>query len=661
MWQLLFVLGVKATLLVEDAANLDLKERPVSKVIKLLKDMQSGLQAEAASDKEVREKMECWCDTNEKEKEATVDIAVKRISGLVSDIGRHSGKSAELKATLAQLEKELAANQQARATATDVREKENSEFHESEKEMMQAIGAMKNAVLVLGRHHASFLQKGTEHSMDIQGTLQHLLTKSKTLGATQRHVLVAFMQQPAANAGSYVPASGQIFGILNQMKEEFENNLSAAQKDEMQAAQEFKDLKAGKQKEIEAGKLQLKDKTLALANSDESLANANEDNTMTRDALGSDMQFLEDLKLRCQESDHDWEERSKTRSEEIAAISETISILSDDDAADTFGRTLNFIQTRSSITPRKQASELLMNAAKKTGSMQLMSLSSQAQRDSFTKVLQAIDEMAAALKNEQADEVQHRDFCVTEFNGNDKQTAIKEREIKDISAAMQTAKATIASLKNDLEALAATIKEAETQMLKAGQDREGENKEFQATIADSRATQEILKKAMARMEVFYKAKGLLQTKQEPGAAVAPPPQVLGEYKSNAGAGGVMQLLQNVIDEAAAMERDGIKAEQDSQAGYEEFIKNANTAVANANKETTAKTDEKATTEASRIQSEGDLAAAHKDAEELANYKGNLHESCDFITKNFSVRQEARNTEMQGLAQAKSVLSGADFQ
>jgi len=656
MWSCLFLLGVQATLLVQDATELDLKERPVSKVIRLLKDMADSLEKEKAADGAIREKMECWCETNKKDKETAVDTANKRIDGLVADIGRNSGKSAELKATLAQLEKELAANQEALATATEVREKENEEFNADEKDMMSSIGAMKNAVLVLGKHHGqSFLQKQVHE--DVKATLSHVLSKSKSLGSKQRNTIAAFMQQPNANAGSYVPASGQIFGILKQMKEEFENNLSQAQKDEVLALSEFKEIKKAKETEIAAGKQQLKDKTQGLADSDEALASAKEDNTMTREALAADMQFLEDLKLRCQQSDNDWEERSKTRQDEIVAIGETISILSDDDAHDTFGRTMGFVQTSTESAPRAKASKLLLAAAKKTGNLKLVALSSSVKLDAFTKVIAAIDDMNVALAKEQKDEVEHRDFCVAEFNENEKQTALKNREITELQTAIENAKATIASLETDLEALAATIKETETQMLKASEDREGENQEFQSTVADQRATQEILTKAKARMEVFYSKKGLLQTRQEPGAAVAPPPPAMGEYKKSGGAGGVMMLLQNIIDEAGTMEKEALKAEQDSQAAYEEFVKNANTGISNANTEITAKTDEKASTEAAKIQADGDHTSANNDAEALANYKGELHQSCDFIQKNFEIRQSSRQTEMDGLAQAKAVLSG----
>lgn len=44
------------------------KNRPVSKVIQLLKDMSSQLEKEAETDQDIYDKMACWCSTNDKEK-----------------------------------------------------------------------------------------------------------------------------------------------------------------------------------------------------------------------------------------------------------------------------------------------------------------------------------------------------------------------------------------------------------------------------------------------------------------------------------------------------------------------------------------------------------------------------------------------------------------
>merc|ERR1719498_1260462 len=132
--------------------------------------------------------------------------------------------------------------------------------------------------------------------------------------------LQALVQQPAGAGQSYAPQSGQIFGILKQMKEEFEANLADSQQSEETGAAEFAELKKAKTNEINAGTAQVKEKK-------EQLAQDKEDRELTREALASDTKFLSDLKLRCQQTDKDWELRTKTRNEEIAAISETIKIL----------------------------------------------------------------------------------------------------------------------------------------------------------------------------------------------------------------------------------------------------------------------------------------------------------------------------------------------
>merc|ERR1719389_601931 len=475
-------------------------------------------------------------------------------------------------------------------------------------------------------------------------------------------------KQPGlTNSGSYTPASGQIFGLLNQMKDEFESNLSQMQKDEMQAASDFAELKTAKQAEIAAGKAKLKEKTFGLADSDDFLATAKEDLAMTREALASDVAFIQDLRLRCQQSDKDWELRSKTRAEEIAAIADVIAMLSDDDAFDLFGKTVDkpsvFVQLRSAKRAEKATRARVVGAlkavAEKSGSGEVLALAAQAELDAFEKVKKMIDEMVAVLKKDQEDEVKHRDFCVEEFDENEKQTLVKSNEIKDLEGLIAKSEATMKTLDEEMAALKDSIKEMQKQMAKASEERELQNKDFQTTVADQVATQEILKKALKRLESFYK-KALLQGRQEPGAAVPPPPPAFGEYKKNEGSSGVMTMIENVIKEAHESEKEALKDEADSQAGYEEFIKNSNAAIEKANNEIVAKTEQKAETEATMVQAKADLDAAHMDAEKLATYKAELHDSCDFVLKNFDTRQASRMDEIEGLQKAKAILSGSEF-
>merc|ERR1719359_2015984 len=231
-------------------------------------------------------------------------------------------------------------------------------------------------------------------------------------------MIAAFVQSPGdyfdaepTFKQSYAPQSGQIFGILKQMKETFETNLSSAQKEEMQAQAAYEDLKAAKEEEIKAG-TELKDtKTQELADTDEKLAQSKQDLEDTRNSLSADQKFLMNLKETCQMTDQEWEERQKSRAEEIQAVSEALAILSSDDAHDTFTRTFNFVQVKKVETAdrknRDKASALLFKAAKANGNPRLAALAARVRLDAFTKVKAAIDDMIAALLKEKADEIKH--------------------------------------------------------------------------------------------------------------------------------------------------------------------------------------------------------------------------------------------------------------
>merc|ERR1712216_330927 len=178
-----------------------------------------------------------------------------------------------------------------------------------------------------------------------------------------------------------------------QMKETFESNLSASQKEEAANQKAYEDVKAAKEEEIAAGQAQIDTKTQELADTDQKLAQAKEDIADTRASLSADEQFLMMLKEKCQMTDQEWEERQKTRQLEMEACSKALAILSGDDAHDLFTRTFNpaLMQETNSIHSdrRKQASKLLSTVAHKLQSPRLATLATQVRLDAFTRVKKA--------------------------------------------------------------------------------------------------------------------------------------------------------------------------------------------------------------------------------------------------------------------------------
>jgi len=644
------------------------KNRPVSKVITLLKDMLKQLEKEAEEDEEIYDKLACWCETNDKEKSKSIADAETKIEQLTTSIEDLTATSARLGTEIKNLEKEVAENQDALDKATAIRQKEMAEFNAEEKDLLGSISALNSAVTVLSKHHdAAFLQMPTSHVNQVAATLDSAMRKHGDLMThTQRKMVTAFIQSPqdyfdAAPTfkQSYAPQSGEIFGILKQMKETFETNLADTQKDEQANQKAYEDLKAAKEEEIAAGQDQLDKKTEEQASTDEKLANAKEDLEDTKKSLGADEEFLAMLKEKCSTTDAEWEERQKTRQMEMEACSKALSVLSSDDAHDLFTKTFNpaFVQTERSSERRTKASEVLSRIAQKVNSPRLAAIAMRVKLDAFVRVKKAIDDMVTALLKEKADEIKHKDFCTEEFNTNQLQTEQKERQKSDLLAKIEDLEMTIKQLTADIGTLKSEIAEMQVQMKRAGEDRENQNKEFQTTVADQRATQKLLTAALEILKGFYEKKAAL-LQQEP--AGPPPPPGFKEYKKNAGAGGVMGMIQQIITDAKAMEADAIRSEEDAQKAYEDFVKETNSGIEAKSKDMVNKTEEKA-------KAEGDLTESNEakenvllELEQLSNYNAELHQSCDFIMKNFEIRQTARDEEIDALKQAKAILSGAKF-
>jgi len=421
-------------------------------------------------------------------------------------------------------------------------------------------------------------------------------------------------------------------------------------------------LKAAKEAEIEAGQEQIDKKTAELADTDEKNAQAKEDIEDTKKSLSADEEFLMMLKEKCSMTDKEWEERQKTRQLEMEAVSKALAVLSGDDAHDLFTRTFNpaLLQVDRQDSRRARAAKVLSDAAKKLNNPKLSNLAYRVRLDAFTRVKKAIDDMVAQLLKEKEDEIKHKDFCTDEFNTNQLQTEKKEREKKDLIAKIEDLEMTIKALADAIDKLKAEIAEMQVQMKRAGEDREKENKEFQTTVADQRATQKLLKAALTVLQDFYgKKAAFMQKKQEP--AGPPPPPGFEEYKKNAASGGVMKMIEEIINDAKAMEAEAIRSEEDAQKAYEDFVKETNASIEAKSKEIVNKSEEKAKAESDLVETKEAKEAVMLELEQLSNYNAELHQSCDFIMKNFDIRQTARDEEIEALKQAKAILSGAKFE
>merc|ERR1719262_1124986 len=121
--------------------------------------MKAELDAEAANEAEMYDKMVCWCETNEKEKTKAIADAEAKDKALVAEIATRSARYGVLSTEIANMKEQIAEDTAALKEATEIREKEAAEFMGQEKETVQALTNVKNAIRVLSRvNSASLLQ-----------------------------------------------------------------------------------------------------------------------------------------------------------------------------------------------------------------------------------------------------------------------------------------------------------------------------------------------------------------------------------------------------------------------------------------------------------------------------------------------------------------------
>jgi chromosome segregation ATPase len=264
--------------------------------------------------------------------------------------------------------------------------------------------------------------------------------------------------------------------------------------------------------------------------------------------------------------------------------------------------------------------------------------------------------MVAELVKQQADEVKLKDYCNEALNENTRNTADKDRTKKDLEATIEDLTMTIADLTESIASNKKQIKEMQFQFQRAGEDREKENLEFQEVVATSRATQKLLTQALEVLKGFY-AKKAASMLQKGGQT---PPGGFKAYKKNKNSGGVMGMIQTIIDDAKHEEQETITAEADAQKSYEAFVKDTNESIDEKTKDIINKSEEKARLEEELTKTQETMAGVLTDLEGLMQEAADLHGECDYTLKNFEVRQAARMGEIEALKQVKAILSGAKF-
>merc|ERR1740138_582291 len=300
------------------------------------------------------------------------------------------------------------------ASATSLREKEAASFAKESGELKTNIAATKKATAAIEKGvGGAFLQTST-------ASVLRKLSVAMDISSMDREMLTSFLTQGHGQASDYVPASGQITGILKQMIDTMESSLARVTSEEEAAIKDFDALVAAKTKEINSLTKSIESKTARVGDLGVELVTLKEDLDDTTKSLMEDTAFLKDMEKSCKTKEDEWAARQKIRAEELLAIAETIKILNDDDSLELFKKTLPTpsllqLNTNSRVSKQRALAALKQanNGVKRDFRLDLISLALKGKKVSFGKVLKMIEDMIALLGREQSDDDNKKEYCET--------------------------------------------------------------------------------------------------------------------------------------------------------------------------------------------------------------------------------------------------------
>lgn len=675
------------------------KENPIRKVVRLMQDMSAEIESEKKKEAELYEKFMCVCSEYPPELKVSAESAAKAIADLGSKIEEETAQKAKLAEELKGHAADKDAAEKDLAKATTLRGKEAAEYESSVADLSGNIAQLASAIPALekGGAASSLMQS------DTGSHLKNIISTSTEVSDFDKKQVLAFLGE-GSDASDSTASSGEVLGILKQMKDDMEKRLEETEASEKIAVTGFADLKGAKDEEIElaAEAIEAKEKhsgelALSVAQNSDALEDAQGEKADAEKMLAT-------LSTTCVSKKKDFEVRLKLRNDEIAAISEAVSILNDDDALDVFKKAIpsalmeepaksesGFLQTKHAVTASlkmNKALDIIRQASKAHHDVHLAlllskmtskvrSVSRGTQAPDFGAVMKMVDDMLGVLTKEQEEDASKKEWCLTELAKAEKVMGAKQEAIDSVSAALSQVTDEITGLEEDITALQTSISELNKEVATATETRKAEHVEYGSSLQMTEAAIVLIGKAKNRLMKFYNP---TIYKAPPKKEITMEEKIVASYSfvqkhafsqkrqmpdipeleplKPKNSGGVVALMDGLVVD---LEKDKTGTEADEKAAQKAYVSlmaDSQASIQQDTKSLVNKGAAKAELEKKRVEIKETKTVTFAELNNAHTFLGDLHATCDFVVENFSMRETARAAEIESLKSAKNVLAGA---
>merc|ERR1719352_2121127 len=322
-----------------------------------------------------------------------------------------------------------------------------------------------------------------------------------------------------------------------------------------------------------------------------------------------------------------------------------------------------------------------------------------------------LDGMVEVLSKEQDDDDAQKSFCSSELEKAASEKADTEEKLASLAASLEDMSATSATLSEEIAALQKEIGALDTAVAEATEQRKSEHAAFVQAQAENQAATALVEKAKNRLfkvyrpglykeearrelteeerilvnsgqpdprdaeEAFMNAGGrggiqntgivspiFAQVRVASNDAVPPPPETFGAYQKKEGkSNGVIALMDMMIEDLKTDHTEAKHAEETAQKDYETLMATSQESREKMAESITGKESSSAEWTEKIENAKTDSASTTEALGKLAELIAGLHADCDFLVANYDSRKEARTNEIEGLKNAKAVLSGANME
>jgi len=677
------------------------KVTPVEKVIEMMKKLESDVTAEGKKEAAEYDKFACFCKEQASDKLYAIEKSRVKISELEAKIEELDTEISDLDGEIQQLGERITEIEGKVKETTEQRDKDREEFQEEQKDLEGAIKAMKWAIKALkeskkelkGDAKADFLQKIRPLAADLLGAVQR--SRRGHTSDDQIHLVLALAQEAqeavpkSGKSHDYEYRSNDIIATLEGMQKEFKMNLKELEEEEFHAQSDFEKKILNLKNEAKFKKKEKEEKETLVEELTETLHTAEEEKDDETEAKDGDNAFMEELTHQCEEKATQWDQRSKTRAEELTALNEAITAV-EGGAKENYnankklvglvGKSVkvsklrlkspaSFLQMQNENSQQATVNRVIEMLDKQAGRLRSKTLSglvakASLEQDHFVKVRGLIKDLIEKLEADAEAEAEQKSFCDIEMK-----KAIGTRDEQSIEIEKETA--TIAAkgaekkeLEDEIRELAKELSELRKALKEATELRATEKAANEKTLSMAQEGHEAVEMALQVLNEFYN-NAFLQASYKPPKSdrdgntvgdLAPKTSFDGDYKGNQGASkGIVGMLEVIItDFERTIDTVGDEEKHD-QKEFDDFEEDSNKSIEAKEDEKTANEDDVAACEEAITDATDKLHDAN-DLRDAANKElAKLKPMCVEGEETYAQAREAREQEIEALKDALHLL------